>query len=138
MLATLSDDELANQITKQRERVKAFQDDYFELAWESASRWVRKELPEAGFLKLEPDAFSHRLGLVAVLDKTGLVLADWDSIGRMGKRFGAAYEALASDGFFADYSKCFGDQDHVSFFDLEEHTHLHAHKFEAKVLQQEI
>jgi hypothetical protein len=138
MLEALSDARLAELMDKQRGKMRAFRHDYWELAWESASRAVRRELPEAFFLKLAPDIANGQLGLEAIHGKDGSLLVDSQSMGEMSQRFWKIEEALISYGFFADYNDCNGMRSRASFFDLTKHVQIPSGRFEARFPQAEI
>lgn len=131
LLEALSDETLVTQIERQREKVKAVQDDYWELVCEQVVRGVRKEMPEAGYLRLEADEFTNQLGLDSVYDKAQVLLADWDSMGAMGKHFGAVNDELA-DGFLFEYGAHFGSSRQAVIFSLDERVQVRLATFEAR------
>ena len=119
-------------LEKQYERVQAVKEDYWELSAEKLVRVVRRELgPEAGFLFLEVDAYGRELGLSAVFDRSGERLADWDSMGPTGKRFGAVNDEL-HEGFLGDYLARFGQEANGAYLDLDKRDRLSARKFEER------
>jgi hypothetical protein len=132
LLAALSDEALDAQIEKQYERMRALKEDYWELTMEKLVRVVRGALgPEAGFLYLEVDAYGRELGLSAVLDRSGERLADWDSIGPIGKRFGAVNDEL-HEGFLGDCLARWGQESNGAYLDLDKRDRLSIGKFEER------
>ena len=128
LLEAVSDEDLEALIEKQQDRVNRAREDHWELICERLVRGVRKELPEAGWLRLVPDAYSGALGLDAVYDKSGERLADWDSMGVAGQRFAAVNDDL-SEGILFDYIQRYG-QEHTAFFDLNERVQVSVRVFE--------